>query len=254
MSILREHNLYGNCKVFSPDGIFMFHGTTKKAEWYLNRNLATVINEDPLHIQLNFTPNGLGNAERAYGSIELENRCVNCGGTEDLTKHHVVPTEYRKQFPLEYKTNNFHDVLMMCEPCHHKYEDEAEKLKLLLAEQYGIYRDKNWMQFISKEERYTIKMSYTLLHKKDIHPNGIAIMTAHIEKFLGYPPTQEDMIRLVEKEQELRNAPTHGKLLVDKLNDIQAFIVMWRHHFLEHNECKYLPAEWDPNIHITVQN
>lgn len=74
----------------------------------------------------------------AYYQQKLENRCVCCGTTEYLTRHHVIPYMYRKHLHGKFKDNNHHDVLPICYECHRKYELEADVFKLELAYQYHI--------------------------------------------------------------------------------------------------------------------
>ena len=87
-NITKDKKIYGNCQVLSPEGILMFRCDQKKANWYLNRDLADPINNDPLVIKLKFEPKGLGNHAKPFGLTEMVNKCVNCGSEEFLTKHH----------------------------------------------------------------------------------------------------------------------------------------------------------------------
>ena len=112
-TVTKDRKIYGNYQVLSPDGHLMFRCDEKKANWYIKRNLAEIISNDPLIVKLKFQPKGLGNHNKKYGLSVIENICVVCGSDEFLTRHHVVPTCYRKFFPLEKKSHNFHDVLSL---------------------------------------------------------------------------------------------------------------------------------------------
>ena len=131
-----KYKIYGNCKVLSPDGLLMFRCQEKKINWYLKRDLAQIVNLDPLTIKLNFEPNGLGNHNKVYGLGEMDNLCVVCGNNIEITRHHVVPICYRRFFPIEKKSHNFHDVLSVCADCHENYEYYAFKFKLDLSVKY----------------------------------------------------------------------------------------------------------------------
>jgi hypothetical protein len=50
----------------------------------------------------------------------------------------------------------------------------------------------------------------------------------------------EDIVNL---EVKVYNR-THGEIVVSNLENLNNFIVEWRKHFLQHNDCKYLPQNW----------
>jgi hypothetical protein len=239
-----KDKIYGNCSVFSPDNILMFRCNQKKALWYLNRNLAEKIQEEPLIIRLNFTPNGLGNHNKGYGLSEMKNICINCGSTKNLTRHHVVPISYRRYFPVEVKSHNFHDVLPMCTECHETYERKADVLKKYLAEKYDapinglIQKDGTKIKMMK-----FIKLAHSLLNDK--------IPKKYIRKSVSQLKTEFNVKRLTKsrltKISEMKieiSRKGHSELVMSKINDTIPFIEMWRKHFLENNECKFLPDEW----------
>lgn len=55
--------LYGNIVVLHPEGFPMFHCGINRAIWYLERDKAKIISNDPQTIQLTFIPNGQSNHE-----------------------------------------------------------------------------------------------------------------------------------------------------------------------------------------------
>jgi hypothetical protein len=142
----RNKIIYGNCRVHHPDGSLMFLCIEKRARWYLNRDLAKILSEDPLSIQLTFEPNGRGAAdhdekEMSYHLGVKSNSCVVCGSDdlETLTRHHVVPYEYRKFFPESIKGRSSHDIVPICRKDHDEYENSyATKLKREFEKKLGI--------------------------------------------------------------------------------------------------------------------
>ena len=135
----RKGPIYGNSQVFSPDGELMFRCLEKRAKWYLERDLATIINDNPLSIKLNFIPKGKGESIDIL-KTERKNKCVVCG-IEDLnilTRHHLVPFIYRQHFPDIRKKHSCVFVVPVCVDCHYKYEnDYAILLKKELANSYS---------------------------------------------------------------------------------------------------------------------
>lgn len=74
----------------------------KKAEWYIKKNLADIVEEQPFTVRLKFEPSGraLGEVGQYYTQIKI-NQCVVCGASENFIRKNVVPREYRKYFPCE---------------------------------------------------------------------------------------------------------------------------------------------------------
>lgn len=70
------------------------------SQWYLERDLAVLIDEDPPTIQLKFSPAGSGNSGSEFYLSEKQNRCVSCGLDKDYLRHSIVPHSYRKFLPV----------------------------------------------------------------------------------------------------------------------------------------------------------
>lgn len=238
------NKLYGNCQVFSPDGILMFRCDAKKANWYLDRDLAIKLNEEPLTVQLTFEPRGLGNSNRPYGLIELENKCVKCGTEHDLTRHHVVPSCYRRFFPENYKTHNHHDVLSLCVDCHDTYERYADELKGKFAIEYNAPIDGEWDDIDDIKFRIA-KNAITLQRHGDVMPlEKKEKLTNELVELLGNADYDLDELTDMPKP-ELKK--THGEMVVERLESIDDFVICWRKHFVETFNPPYLPENWDIN-------
>ena len=52
--------IYENCQILAPDGEILCKCDRKKVEWYLDRDLADLVKEDPLTARLKFEPSGRG--------------------------------------------------------------------------------------------------------------------------------------------------------------------------------------------------
>jgi len=242
---LRRHlftsdSIYGNCSVLSPEGVLMFRCDNKKLNWYLKRDLATIVGDNT--IKLNFVPNGLGNSGRSYGSQVMENKCVNCGCTKDLTRHHVVPFCYRKFFPLEIKSHNFHDVLPMCVECHSKYERIADDLKMELAEIYQA--PINGINIKAVDYKY-VKIAKTLLSESNIPKSRVLYLRNKIKDKFGIKRLTKNKIIEISKTTYNICLMTHGEIVVKKIDNTQSFIETWRKHFVKNNSCQFLPENWN---------
>ena len=250
-SVNKDRKIYGNCQVLSPDGILMFRCDEKKANWYLNRDLGEVVNSSPLTVKLKFEPRGLGNHNKCFGLSEMGNRCVTCGDEEYLTRHHVVPYCYRRYFPLELKSHNFHDVLSLCSNCHDKYERKADELKEKLA---SIYNAPVGGEVESKVDivKYT-KMATTLLSDiPNIPKSRILFLRNEIKDFFKIKRLTKQRLKKISEIKSTIVRKTHGEIVISKIDDIQSFVEMWRKHFIDNNDCKHLPEKWNVKNKIWI--
>lgn len=237
-----KKNIYGNYQVLSPDGILMFRCDEKKANWYLNRNLAEKNNENT--IKLKFKPKGLGNHNKGFGLSEMKNICVNCGKLTELNRHHVVPYCYRKYFPLEIKSHNFHDVLSLCVDCHESYERKADELKSKLASIYNAPVNGE-LETKSDLVKY-IKIAGTLLSDtSNIPKDRINMLKNEIKSYFGIKRLTNKRLKFLSEIKSTVIKKTHGEMVISKVDDIQKFVEMWREHFITNNDCKHLPENWN---------
>ena len=114
--------LYDNSKLEAPDGQLLCVCDSKKALWYVTKDLGKVIQTEPtLVVRLNFEPAGrpVGQAGDYYLTPK-SNFCVVCGQDQTCLRKYIVPHEYRKLFPDVMRDHQSHDVLLMCLNCHQR--------------------------------------------------------------------------------------------------------------------------------------
>lgn len=243
-NVPKNRKIYGNCMVYSPDDILMFRCDEKRVNWYLIRDLADKISDEPISIKLKFKPKGLGMHDKNYGLSSIPNKCVCCGSEEYLTQHHVVPYSYRKFFPIELKSNNFHDILILCGDCHSRYEMKANELKEEIAIKYnvpvdGLKSDNN------KDLVYYVKLAKTLLFDKNIPMNKKNNLLKDIKNYFNIDYVDDKVLEKLSNLETNNTLKTHGEIVISKLTNIQEFIELWREHFINNNDCKYLPENWN---------
>jgi hypothetical protein len=246
----QDREVYGNFKVQSPDGILMFRCDEKKVNWYIKRNLAEFVDDST--IRLIFIPKGLGNHNKEFGLSQMKNHCVVCNTQNYLTRHHVVPFCYRRYFPLELKSHNFHDVLLMCVSCHDSYERRADELKRKVSEKYEapingeIIKNNDLVKYS--------KISTTLLYKdvSSIPKSRIKILKREIKNHFGIKRLTTKRLKSISEIKSSLTTKTHGEIVVGKINDFQVFIEMWRKHFVDNTSAKYLPENWSVKIKIKI--
>lgn len=236
--------LYDNCQILAPDGTLMCRCNRKRTDWYTNRGLAEIVCNDPHTIRLLFQPKGLGKAGQPYYLQVLDNMCVVCGLQDDLTKHHCVPICYRQYFPEEKRSRQHYDVLPVCVECHHKYEPFAYALKREIQTNLGIQPES------PSTLPFKIKGYAVALQKfgNKIPVERVQILRAKISEYLKREVSAEDIEKLASESlsKNLRKMEVSpSQLVVERLTDLDAFIIKWRKHFVETMQPKYLPPYWE---------
>lgn len=243
----RKNIIYGNVKIYYQD-ILMFLTTEKRANWYLSNDLGIIRNLDPMEISLTFHPKGFGNDNSLYYLSEKRNACVVCNDDDisKLTKHHVVPVEFRKYFPTHLKNHSSHDVLPICQDHHYDYENNyASKLKNELYQKYGI------VQNAIKSDRTKLYKLINLAKLLNDFQRSHEIPRFRRENIKDelhnyFNDLSIDEIANLDHnkifDEELLNT---GKQLIDKIEDLDEFTIMWRKHFIDSMNPQYMPIGWD---------
>jgi ferredoxin len=243
----KEANRYGNCRVYSPEGVLMFLCNRSRINWYLERDLCVITQTSPfIEARLTFQPNGLGYANQDdFYFNPRENKCVSCGNDdfEVLTRHHIVPTCYRKWMPENYKSHNCYDVVKMCRDCHDDYEVEAQELKFKIADELGVEIFKR-MSKISTIKGYSKTLA---LHLDKLPDDVFSKMYNAISDYLDKKHlSDKDLDYILSmKHGEHPNYKPWGLECMEKIDDIDAFIVMWRKHFMDCVNPKHMPDGWE---------
>lgn len=246
----RTNLIYGNCVVLSPEGQIMFRCLEERARWYLKRNLAIIKGDNPLTIQLTFQPKGNGEPHR-FLKDKRENKCVVCGtmDLDVLTRHHLVPYEYRQFFPEQRKEHNSIFVVAICRDCHSKYESQfAIDYKKQLASVYNapvncLSKSKSSAAIgaLNTLRKYSLNLP---IERLEILKKSITDYLAleKIEKDVDFN-SEESIKRLHDflKLEESDNSNKHGKLVVERCVDLDSFELGWIEHFINSMNPKYLP-------------
>jgi len=270
-----------NWKVFHPNGHHMFTCGGKRANWYIDRDLAKVIGDN--EIQFLFEPKGNGyEDDEDFGRSVRQIRCVVSGENESLQRHHIVPYCYRKYFPEEFKSKNHHDVVLLKYDIHGNYEKEAHKYKDELAKKYKVktitelnfeyttsLRDLGTWNAILINTIYSLFKSYGKIPQEAIitklkfisEEMGIPYETVktynYIQLYKLYLILKETHVREVyEFKGENRKLYDHGYHMIQKLDTeekLRKFVVLWRKHFVETMKPKYLPDGWSVNFRIKTK-
>lgn len=270
-----------NWEVFHPNGKHMFTCGERKAEWYVDRDLAKIIGEK--RIQLTFQPKGYGFKEdEVFGLAGRNIMCVVSGEKENLQRHHIVPYCYRRHFPEEYKTKNHHDVILVSYKVHEQYEVYASQLKDELAAEYGI-KTLNELNLdytkilcdFSETKAKTVSKLFALFNSYGKIPQdvvfqnlefiskncGISFETlksySYIQLYMLYQYLKDEYDREFNNiKRQNRTQFDHGYHLVQKLDThekLEAFIKRWRQHFIDTMNPPYMPEGWSVDFRCRVE-
>ncbi|KAL6840624.1 hypothetical protein ACP4OV_029488 [Aristida adscensionis] len=131
--------VYHNCRTYASDGRLLCYCDRKKLEWYTQRNLAKLIEDNPPAIMLLFEPKGRPEDEDNEFYIQSKkNICVGCGEKSHYIRYRIIPSCYRMHFPEHLKSHRSHDIVLLCVDCHEIAHSAAEKYKRRVAEEFGI--------------------------------------------------------------------------------------------------------------------
>lgn len=229
---------YENMKRLSIDGEFDCYTNAKRMDWFISRNLAVKIDDDTY--QLTFITKGDNSERSAFYQEPIENKCVACGTDEELTKHHVVPSQYRKFLPIKYKSRSSYDVVIMCDTCHNKYELEADKLSDFFLNKYGVI-DKSLIY--NKIKRYRS----VLTHHSDRLPED---RLNEISTFL-ITELNDTISNIMTDKYDNIKFESPAEVLMSRINDYEKFIITWREHFLEHVDPQHISQVWIDDIYTS---
>jgi hypothetical protein len=244
----KDRVLYGNWEVQAPDGEILFHDGKKRVNWYLSRGLATIVGDKT--IRLNFEPAGRRDQNDHYSLTPKPNNCVVCNTIDlsVLTKHHIIPSEYRKFYPLEIKSRSSHDICPICREHHNQYEIEANELKQKIAEEYGYDLNRH---LVKNDFHQAIKLSKILLNDMSHIPEDrINQIRTEFTKYSGITLlTDETILEFCKRNKDVK-VRTHGDMVIEeviKQDKLFEFTVMWRQHFLDIMNPQYMPQYWNIN-------
>lgn len=239
---------YGNCLILAPDGQALSRAGHDKIDWYLERNLGELVCEEPRTLKLFFEPSGRCGAEHPFTTAYKRNICVVCGSEDKITRHHVVPFCFRKHFPDELKNHKIHDVLLLCVPCHDKYEEFATEVKKQISVRTGIP-----IAGVGRNIDTTFYSVRSAAHALLNHGHKIPearkqILYDRLKRYFDKESvTPEDIKFAASMEQQTYDPSykTFGQCVVEQTGDVEAFIKEWRRHFVESMKPIYLPEHWN---------
>jgi len=262
----RDKPLYENCFLLAPDNRVLATVNHSKAQWYVHKGLGEVESETPFKVRLLFEPSGRPMPDADYYTTTKENVCVVCGGNESFVRKMIIPHDYRKYFPQNFKDHMSHDVLLMCLQCHRYAQQNDELLRQELAEKYKApLGTKERMMFIDNPQLSHVRSSAkALLHSGSKIPDKRRKeLESVILKYNKAESVDEEMLKdIMQINVKVENKSfegLHGERVVKSIieeGSLVEFVRMWRKSFLESMQPRFLPPMWsvDHNLHKIDSN
>lgn len=254
---MRTKAIYGNCEVYAPDGHLMFRCQDDRINWYLKKNLAVKLSDSPLAIRLTFTPKGNGEPVEAL-RIKRENHCVVCGEKEisKLTRHHLVPYEYRKHFPIKYKKHSSLFVLPLCEECHRSYEQKfAEEFKKQIETDLGLNSPELLLRIVAAK---LLKNLIDGINKRKNLKQAFYDKIASSCIATGYKFDQDkikanDIEYIQSCVDQLCPNPaiismSRGEAVVSRIADYKVFSLTWVKHFMDSMKPPFIHEDFNHEV------
>lgn len=246
--------LLQNCYLEAPDGEVLCTCDRKKAEWYVKQGRGVAVTEDPYTVRLCFEPAGRSVGE--YYKSPREIRCVVCGKTEDLIRKHIIPHEYRKFFPTVMKSKTCHDVLLLCIYCHQASNIGDLKMRQKLQKTCNapltgslsaedleaskkLHQEQRWANALLNVTHLPEKRKAELKALLETAYPGEVIDDEFLENLLSRKPMSAHV-----------HAPSHGETVVNRFRETGGIVELekiWRQHFIDLMEPKFMPSLWDLN-------
>ncbi|GFO20170.1 exonuclease 3'-5' domain-containing protein 2 [Plakobranchus ocellatus] len=250
---VRKKPLWDNCRLEAPDGTMLCTCDTRKAQWYLDKELADKIDENPLTVRLRFEPARRPQEEMNFYKQEKQNICVVCGHDKDYIRKFVIPYEYRKYLPFALKDHSSHDVLLLCTLCHRKSCDFDAQLRLHLAQECNApVESGSAAKMVLDHDLQKIRSAGRALklNREAIPENRVAQLEEVLHKHFGTDNLTDDLIDQaaeIDARHTSSDYVPHAKRVVRHMisnGGLLAFQARWRQHFVDTMKPQHLPAFW----------
>ena len=244
---MNQSRAYGNIRVYCPDGNLMFRANEDKLRFYKKNDLVEEI-ENGTAYKLKFQPAGLGHTDRNQELLEpRENKCVCCGSDEieQLTRHHIVPSRYRKHFPMHMKSNNHRYVVFVCWECHSDYNYFEYQEDNRIAEVLGLTAEKRHSETARVNRRILSGIADTIMFKSDSIPatRMEELRQSFVERS-GLELNEENLVKVRKlRYDQTDEEGEYFKLVVDRMKNLYEFQQSWLEHFNASMEPDHLPKD-----------
>lgn len=229
--------------MFGNEGEPLSSIASRKADWFLKRNLAIEIPPPEgfaRAIQLTFNHQKV--TPPKWSTLSIANQCVICGSPSELTLHHVVPYVFRRQMPAEEKDHSRQWCVLLCVEHHLAAEKQ-------LFEVYGKHLPKYMPEKHSDTTLTLIKLKsanrLALIPPEKVQQLLQKSTYSSIEEIPTAIPEEMNALR---RQLNLRNSSKHltevnswAQNFISEHGGIQGTKDLFRNAFME-LQPQYLPS------------
>lgn len=255
--------MYDNIRMLDPDGRDVRSISTKKARWYVNKQLAEWTT--PSSIQLLFEPRGRDSND-TYAVTPKRNICVACGSSDHIMRHYVVPYAYRSLLPEKYKSHQSHDIVILCPKCHLYCEQSYREQMNELEEDLRTDPSTAVVDQVDPHKQHVRSAALALLRWKEKLPeNRIeeydTVVRDHLGVISNQALSEEQLQQAIDVEYRVPN-PNYisgAELVANDLmqgghDKIADFVKEWRTFFLETVQPRHLPHGWQVDAPVNCSD
>ena len=238
---------YGNFKILDPDGNLVGMCDVKRYRWYIRQNIAVPVADKTIKLMNQPT---YKNDRVICPPVERDAICVACGVDNDLTKFHVVPSQFKKHFPENKKEHNSSDVILLCGKCSDHANKVTDMFKNIIFDMLGV-SPKNFTDPTKVNIRkFAMKVDKNKNHGKpyDAELKELKILLGREHDTLTDQEIKD--CRNMSSDTEYKGFNTIGEYVTNVFknnNKIDYFSTKWRDNFVENLEPKYLPQDFFTN-------
>lgn len=241
--MIKQKPIYDNCEIYGPDNTLVGLCSKERYEWYIAKGIAETIENKPNALKLKFEPKYRNKIDTSV-RIRRENKCCACGAEENLVKYRVIPIEFKRFFPDEWKSHNSVDILPLCLDCSGDASSYAQDFKDQLCEDYDIYKD----DFIDSKKAELKLLSKKILGCRKYGVNDKNMMDKLVE-LVGHEVTDEELNKFYTDITSVNYKDTNSpaEYIVKKIieqNGMKEFIKRWKDNFITTMNPTDLPEDF----------
>jgi hypothetical protein len=259
----RKSDLYQNILMQDPSGEILCGISKKKADWYLERNIAELIEtESQIYIRLFKEPKGRGHAGDEYYTSKKENKCVVCGKDNHVCRFSIVPQAYRRLMPMNIKSHSSHDIVLLCQFCLRNATMAYDRFKHTLSKEMRVMYQAPQIE-IDVELQLVAKAALSLSkYAQYYNDEKKAPLIKKIKKHFNLSEEEElsqeliDQAAAIEYRKKLNNE-THEEAVVKTLTtelEQQNFVIRWRTVFMTSMQPKFMPTGWKIEHKVIIKD
>jgi hypothetical protein len=232
---MTKSKVYDNCEIYTQDTkFFIGYCPKKRMDWYLTKGLAIKLTDNS--IAITFEPRMKNGDSFEEMTLKRENNCVVCGNDDNLKKFHTIPQEFKKKFPLKYKSHVSNDIVLLCD----EHIDEANIISKSFREDLFDAYNITDNHFINGHKKKIINEAQQILNGKENMDLLKKLMKIDEE------PSIEEINELAKSEyiNIINGCKSASEYIVKKYidkNKLDVFITMWKENFIQNMQPNFLP-------------